>query len=171
MRFSLDCKAEGCDELLPQESVSCAGLVPKTLSFAINAPMAGKALPMIVVSHATGDSCPGRFDTATYSITTCSETHLGAHAASIVGFEDDDEAVALANATEYGLAGYFYSRDVGRIWKIAEHLECGMVGVNTGILTTEVAPFGGVKQSGVGREGSHEGCEEYLDTKYVCLGL
>ena len=91
--------------------------------------------------------------------------------APIVGFEDDDEAVALANATEYGLAGYFYSRDVGRIWKIAERLECGMVGVNTGILTTEVVPFGGVKQSGVGREGSHEGCEEYLDTKYVCLGL
>jgi succinate-semialdehyde dehydrogenase/glutarate-semialdehyde dehydrogenase len=77
----------------------------------------------------------------------------------------------MANDSEYGLASYFYSRDIGRIWRVAEALEFGMVGVNTGIISNEVAPFGGVKQSGLGREGSIWGIEEYLEMKYVCLGL
>jgi len=77
----------------------------------------------------------------------------------------------MANDSEYGLASYFYSRDIGRIWRVAEALEFGMVGVNTGIISNEVAPFGGVKQSGLGREGSVWGIEEYLEMKYVCLGL
>lgn len=91
--------------------------------------------------------------------------------APIFKFETDEEAIALANSTEYGLAGYFYSRDIGRVWRIAEALEVGMVGVNTGMLTTEVAPFGGVKESGMGREGSKYGIEEYVETKYICLDI
>lgn len=91
--------------------------------------------------------------------------------APIIPFENDEEAVALANNSPFGLASYFYSRDIGRIWKIAEALDYGMVGVNTGLITNEVAPFGGVKQSGLGREGSVYGMDEYLEMKYVCVGL
>jgi succinate-semialdehyde dehydrogenase/glutarate-semialdehyde dehydrogenase len=76
-----------------------------------------------------------------------------------------------ANATESGLAAYFYGRDVSRIWRVAEALEYGIVGVNTGLISTEVAPFGGVKQSGVGREGSKYGIEDYLSIKYVCFAI
>jgi succinate-semialdehyde dehydrogenase len=85
-------------------------------------------------------------------------------------FRDDNEAIALANDTPYGLAAYFYSRDIGRIWRTAEALEYGMVGVNTGRMSSEAAPFGGVKESGIGREGSKYGIEEYLELKYLCLG-
>jgi succinate-semialdehyde dehydrogenase/glutarate-semialdehyde dehydrogenase len=76
----------------------------------------------------------------------------------------------LANDTEYGLAAYFYTRDIGRIWRIAEGLESGIIGINVGIISTEVAPFGGVKESGIGREGSKYGMEEFLEVKYLCLG-
>ena len=89
--------------------------------------------------------------------------------APLIRFTSDEEVVELANRTEFGLAAYFYSRDLGRVWRVAEALEYGMVGVNTGLITTEVAPFGGVKQSGIGREGSKYGIEEYVETKYVCL--
>jgi len=85
-------------------------------------------------------------------------------------FKEDHEAVTLANATPYGLAAYFYSRDIGRIWRTAEALEYGMVGINTGRMSSEAAPFGGVKESGIGREGSKYGIEEYLELKYLCLG-
>ncbi len=91
--------------------------------------------------------------------------------APLLRFGDEAEAIALANATEYGLAAYFYSRDLARVWRVAEALEYGMVGVNAGVISTAVAPFGGVKQSGFGREGSRYGIEEYLDIKYLCLGL
>ena len=91
--------------------------------------------------------------------------------APIIPFEADEEVIALANNSQFGLASYFYSRDIGRIWKVAEALEYGMVGVNTGIISNEVAPFGGVKQSGLGREGSVYGMDEYLEMKYVCVGL
>jgi succinate-semialdehyde dehydrogenase/glutarate-semialdehyde dehydrogenase len=90
--------------------------------------------------------------------------------APLYRFKTDDEAIAMANATEFGLAGYFYSRDIGRIFRAAEQMETGMVCVNSGILSTEVAPFGGVKQSGLGREGSKYGIEEYLEVKYLLLG-
>jgi succinate-semialdehyde dehydrogenase/glutarate-semialdehyde dehydrogenase len=90
--------------------------------------------------------------------------------APLYRFKTDDEAIAMANATEFGLAGYFYSRDIGRIFRAAEQMETGMVCVNSGILSTEVAPFGGVKQSGLGREGSKYGIEEYLEIKYLLLG-
>jgi succinate-semialdehyde dehydrogenase/glutarate-semialdehyde dehydrogenase len=90
--------------------------------------------------------------------------------APIFRFEADEEVVALANDTEFGLASYFYSRDIGRVWRVAEALEYGMVGINTGMISNEVAPFGGVKQSGVGREGSHYGIDEYMVVKYMCVG-
>jgi succinate-semialdehyde dehydrogenase/glutarate-semialdehyde dehydrogenase len=90
--------------------------------------------------------------------------------APLLRFKTEDEAVALANDTEFGLAAYFFSRDIGRIWRVAEGLESGMVGVNTGLISTEVAPFGGVKQSGLGREGSTHGIEDYLVIKYICMG-
>ena len=90
--------------------------------------------------------------------------------APIVKFEDEAEVIRLANNTEFGLASYFYSRDIGRIFRVAEALEYGMVGVNTGLISNEVAPFGGVKQSGLGREGSVYGMEDFIEMKYVCLG-
>ena len=90
--------------------------------------------------------------------------------APLFKFKTDDEAIEMANNTQYGLAAYFFSRDVGRIWRVAEALEYGMVGINEGILSTEVAPFGGVKESGIGREGAREGMDEYLETKYMLMG-
>ncbi|MCB0551480.1 MAG: NAD-dependent succinate-semialdehyde dehydrogenase [Phaeodactylibacter sp.] len=90
--------------------------------------------------------------------------------APVYRFRDDDEVVAAANATQYGLAAYFYGRDVGRVWRVAEALEYGMVGINTGMISTAVAPFGGVKESGIGREGSKYGMEEFMEVKYLCFG-
>lgn len=90
--------------------------------------------------------------------------------APIYRFETESEAIALANDTEFGLAAYFYSRDIGRVWRVAEALEVGIVGVNEGIISSEMAPFGGIKQSGQGREGSKYGLDDYLEMKYLCLG-
>ena len=90
--------------------------------------------------------------------------------APLFRFSTEDEALRLANDTEFGLCSYFYSRDIGRIWRVAEGLESGIVGINEGIISTEVAPFGGMKESGVGREGAHYGIEEYLEVKYLCMG-
>jgi len=90
--------------------------------------------------------------------------------APLFRFSDETEAIRMANDTEFGLAAYFYSRDVGRIWRVAEELEYGIVGINEGIISTEVAPFGGVKESGQGREGSKYGIDDYLETKYLCFG-
>ena len=91
--------------------------------------------------------------------------------APLFRFEREEEAVAMANDTEFGLAAYFYSRDIGRAWRVGEALEYGMVGINTGLISNEVAPFGGIKQSGVGREGSKYGIEEYLEVKYLCFAV
>jgi len=90
--------------------------------------------------------------------------------APLFRFKTDADAIAMANDTPFGLAAYFYGRDIGRVWRVAEALETGIVGVNTGIISTEVAPFGGVKESGLGREGSKYGIEEFLEIKYICLG-
>jgi succinate-semialdehyde dehydrogenase/glutarate-semialdehyde dehydrogenase len=90
--------------------------------------------------------------------------------APLFRFTSDEEVIKLANDTESGLAAYFYSRDIGRVWRIAEALEYGMVGINTGIISNEMSPFGGVKQSGLGREGSRYGLDEYLEIKYLCMG-
>jgi len=90
--------------------------------------------------------------------------------APLFRFHTEAEAVHMANDTEFGLAAYFYSRDIGRVWRVAEALEYGMVGINTGLISNEVAPFGGVKQSGLGREGSKYGIDEFLVVKYLCMG-
>jgi succinate-semialdehyde dehydrogenase/glutarate-semialdehyde dehydrogenase len=90
--------------------------------------------------------------------------------APLYGFKTEEELLRLANDTEYGLASYFYSRDIGRIWRIAEGLESGIVGINVGIISNEIAPFGGVKESGIGREGSKYGIDEFVEVKYLCMG-
>jgi succinate-semialdehyde dehydrogenase / glutarate-semialdehyde dehydrogenase len=90
--------------------------------------------------------------------------------APLFRFQTEDEAITMANDTEFGLAAYFYGRDIVRVWRVAEALESGMVGINTGLISTEVAPFGGVKESGLGREGSKYGIEEFLEIKYLCIG-
>jgi succinate-semialdehyde dehydrogenase/glutarate-semialdehyde dehydrogenase len=90
--------------------------------------------------------------------------------APVYRFKDEAEVIRLANATRYGLAAYFYSRDIGRIWRVSEALETGMVGINVGVMSTEMTPFGGVKESGIGREGSHHGLDEYLEIKSICMG-
>jgi succinate-semialdehyde dehydrogenase/glutarate-semialdehyde dehydrogenase len=89
--------------------------------------------------------------------------------AALYTFTADEEAIALANDTQVGLAGYFFTRDLRRAWRVAEALEVGMVGVNTGLISTEVAPFGGIKESGVGREGSRHGIDDYTELKYICM--
>jgi len=99
---------------------------------------------------------------------TCEE--IFGPVAPLFRFHTEQQAIELANATEYGLAAYFYSRDIGRVWRVSEALEYGLVGINTGIISTESAPFGGIKESGLGREGSKYGIEEFLEMKYVCMG-
>jgi len=100
----------------------------------------------------------------------CAREETFGPVAPLFRFKTEDEAVAMANDTEFGLAAYFYSRDVGRCWRVAQALEYGIVGVNEGIISTEVAPFGGMKQSGIGREGSKYGVEDFLEMKYLCMG-
>jgi len=122
-----------------------------------------------------GESLGGLFYTPTVvtgvpadAAMACEETF--GPVAGIARFESEEEAVRQANDTPYGLASYFYSRDVGRIWRVSERLEYGIVAINTGVISTEVAPFGGVKESGIGREGSKYGIEEWLEIKYLCMG-
>ncbi|MBK7614019.1 MAG: NAD-dependent succinate-semialdehyde dehydrogenase [Burkholderiales bacterium] len=100
----------------------------------------------------------------------CSKEETFGPVAPVFRFSTEAEAIALANATEFGLASYFYSRDIGRIFRVGEALEYGMVGVNTGLISTAEVPFGGVKQSGLGREGAHQGMDDYVELKYLCLG-
>ena len=90
--------------------------------------------------------------------------------APIFSFKTEEEAVTMANDTEVGLAAYFYSRDIGRIWRVGEALEYGIVGINEGLISNEMAPFGGIKESGNGREGSKYGMDDYLEIKYLCMG-
>jgi succinate-semialdehyde dehydrogenase/glutarate-semialdehyde dehydrogenase len=91
--------------------------------------------------------------------------------AGVIRFHDEAEAIRLANDSEFGLASYFYARDLSRVWRVAEALEAGIVGINTGLISTEVAPFGGIKQSGLGREGSRHGLEDFMEIKYLCMGI
>ncbi len=107
---------------------------------------------------------------ATQDMSVATDETFGPFAA-LFKFGDEDEVIAMANDTIFGLASYFYAKDLSRVYKVAEALEYGIVGVNTGIISTEVAPFGGVKQSGLGREGSHHGIEDYLEMKYICMSV
>ncbi|HWI82809.1 aldehyde dehydrogenase family protein, partial [Ramlibacter sp.] len=117
----------------------------------------GQFFEPTVISGATGDMLVAREETF-------------GPVAPVFRFKTEQEAIAAANNTEFGLASYFYSRDIGRIFRVGEALEYGMVGINVGIIATEHVPFGGVKQSGLGREGSSHGMEEYLEMKYLCVG-
>jgi succinate-semialdehyde dehydrogenase/glutarate-semialdehyde dehydrogenase len=117
----------------------------------------GQFFQPTVISGATGDML-------------CAKEETFGPVAPVFRFKTEQEAIAAANNTEFGLASYFYSRDVGRIFRVSEALEYGMVGINVGIIATEHVPFGGVKQSGLGREGSHHGMDEYVEMKYLCLG-
>ena len=110
-----------------------------------------------VLAHATSDML-------------CAREETFGPVAPVFTFKTEAEAIALANNTEFGLASYFYSRDIGRIFRVGEALEYGMVGINTGLISTAEVPFGGVKQSGLGREGSHHGIDDYIEVKYLCLG-
>jgi succinate-semialdehyde dehydrogenase/glutarate-semialdehyde dehydrogenase len=100
----------------------------------------------------------------------CAREETFGPVAPVFRFKTEEEALQMANATEFGLAAYFYSRDIGRIFRVGEGLESGMVGVNTGLISTAEVPFGGVKQSGLGREGSRHGIEDYVEIKYLALG-
>ncbi|MDD2692205.1 MAG: aldehyde dehydrogenase family protein, partial [Simplicispira sp.] len=117
----------------------------------------GQFFEPTVIAHASADML-------------CAREETFGPFAPVFKFATEKEAVDAANATEFGLASYFYSRDVGRIFRVGEALEYGMVGINVGILATEHVPFGGVKQSGLGREGSHHGMDDYVEIKYLCLG-
>jgi succinate-semialdehyde dehydrogenase/glutarate-semialdehyde dehydrogenase len=128
-----------------------------------------------VVVGGTRAGAGGRFYTPTVLADArgdmlCAREETFGPVAPVFRFRTDDEAIALANATEFGLASYFYSRDIGRVFRVAEALEYGMVGINTGLISTAEVPFGGVKQSGLGREGSRHGIEDYVELKYLCLG-
>jgi len=121
--------------------------------------------------HAKGGTFfePTLIADATQEMLVASEETFGP-LAPVIRFETEADAIAMANDTEFGLASYFYSRDIGRIWRVAEAIESGIVGVNTGIISTEVAPFGGVKESGLGREGSKYGIDDFIEIKYLCIG-
>jgi succinate-semialdehyde dehydrogenase/glutarate-semialdehyde dehydrogenase len=126
--------------------------------------------------HSIGDELPGEQFMLPTLVTGVTEqmaifnTEIFGPVVSICRFNSEQQAIEMANNTPYGLAAYFYARDIGRVWRVSEQLEYGMVGVNEGILSTEVAPFGGVKESGMGREGSKHGLDEYLELKYLCIG-
>jgi len=121
--------------------------------------------------HALGQSFfePTVLTNVTQSMKVAREETFGP-LAPLFRFETEAEVIELANDTEFGLAAYFYSRDIGRIWRVAEALEYGIVGINEGIISNEVAPFGGVKESGIGREGSKYGMDDFLEIKYLCMG-
>ncbi|AEG51552.1 succinic semialdehyde dehydrogenase [Sphingobium chlorophenolicum L-1] len=160
----------GTDEGVTQGPLIDEPAVAKVESHIADALAKGAKLALGGKRHALG----GTYFEPTV-LTDCKADMLVAHdetfgpVASIFLFDDEQEAIHLANASEFGLAGYFYSRDLSRVWRVAEALECGMVGVNTGLISTEVAPFGGIKQSGLGREGSSHGIADYLELKYLCL--
>lgn len=113
---------------------------------------------------------PTLINFATQSMKVAHEETFGPLAA-VFPFDDEETAIEMANDTQYGLASYFYARDMARVWRVSEALEYGMVGINTGAISNAAAPFGGVKASGLGREGGHQGLEEYLETKYLCIDL
>jgi succinate-semialdehyde dehydrogenase/glutarate-semialdehyde dehydrogenase len=119
--------------------------------------LTGQFFEPTVVSGATADML-------------CAKEETFGPFAPVFKFKTEQEAIDAANNTEFGLASYFYSRDIGRIHRVGEALEYGMVGINVGILATEHVPFGGVKQSGLGREGSHFGMDDYVEVKYLCIG-
>lgn len=161
---------DGTDSATSQGPLIDANAVAKVEEHVADALARGATLALGGARHPAGD----RFFAPTILAGCTSDMLVGREetfgpVAPIFVFDTEARAVALANAGEAGLAGYFYTRDLARAWRVAEALECGMVGINTGLISTEVAPFGGVKQSGIGREGSRAGIDEYLEVKYLCM--
>ena len=130
---------------------------------------AAQSLPTTSIPHGVSMNLPTIMKNVTNDMPIANNEIFGPVAPLIV-FDTEEELIALANDTEFGLASYFYSRDIGRIWRVAEALEFGMVGINEGMISNAAAPFGGVKSSGLGREGSKYGMEDFLEIKYMCLG-
>lgn len=167
--------------LLKTDSLINGQWVAGTSRFDVNDPATGKKLadvanlgPADAIAKG-GKKLNGQFfeptviSGATADMLCAKEETFGPFA-PVFRFHKDQEAIDAANNTEFGLASYFYSRDVGRIFRVSEALEYGMVGINVGVIATEHVPFGGVKQSGLGREGSSHGMDEYLEMKYLCIG-
>ncbi|MBD2860242.1 NAD-dependent succinate-semialdehyde dehydrogenase [Spongiibacter sp. KMU-158] len=161
----------GAEEGVNQGPLIDAGAVSKVEEHIADALQHGASLLAGGERHALGGNFfkPTVLGNVTQKMLITREETFGP-VAPIVCFSSDEEVIQQANDTEFGLASYFYSRDINRVWRVAEALEYGMVGVNTGIISNEVAPFGGVKQSGFGREGSKYGMDEYQTLKYVCMG-
>jgi succinate-semialdehyde dehydrogenase/glutarate-semialdehyde dehydrogenase len=161
----------GLTEDVDQGPLIDQAAVEKVTSLVDNAIAGGAQAVIGGKAHALGGTYyePTVLTDVTADMEIASEEIFGP-VAPLFRFTDDEEAVKLANSTPYGLAAYFYGRDIGRIWRVAESLEYGMIGINEGIISTEVAPFGGVKESGIGREGSRYGLEEFMEIKYLLIG-
>ena len=163
--------AEGFTEGAQQGPLIDTAAVDKVESHIADAMGKGARLVLGGKRHALGSSFfePTILADVTTDMLVAREETFGP-VAPLFRFRDEAEAIRMANDTEFGLAAYFYSRDLGRVWRVAEALEYGIVGINEGIISTEVAPFGGVKESGIGREGSKYGIEDFLEVKYLCMG-
>tara|TARA_B110000503_G_scaffold27121_1_gene43059 strand:+ start:847 stop:2304 length:1458 start_codon:yes stop_codon:yes gene_type:complete len=161
----------GMDEGVTQGPMINQGAIDKVKDHIEDALSKGGSLIFGGESHALGGSffTPTIIGNANTDMKVATEETFGP-LAPIFKFKDEAQAIAMANDTEFGLAAYFYTRDIGRVWRVGEALEYGIVGINEGIISTEVAPFGGVKQSGIGREGSHYGIEDFLEIKYMLMG-
>jgi succinate-semialdehyde dehydrogenase/glutarate-semialdehyde dehydrogenase len=161
----------GMDEGVTQGPMINQGAIDKVKEHIADALSKGGTLVCGGESHAMGGSffTPTIISNATTDMKVATEETFGP-LAPIFKFKDEAQAIAMANDTEFGLAAYFYTRDIGRVWRVGEGLEYGIVGINEGIISTEVAPFGGVKESGIGREGSHYGIEDFLEIKYMLMG-
>jgi succinate-semialdehyde dehydrogenase / glutarate-semialdehyde dehydrogenase len=162
----------GLDPASQQGPLIDMGAVEKVEAHIADAVSKGATVVTGGTRHALGGSffAPTVLTGATHAMDLARDETFGP-LAPVFRFETEDEAIAMANDTEFGLAAYFFSRDVGRVFRVGEALEAGIVGVNTGLISTAVAPFGGVKESGLGREGSKYGIEDYLEIKYLCLGI
>tara|TARA_B110000285_G_scaffold208918_1_gene249490 strand:+ start:1589 stop:3040 length:1452 start_codon:yes stop_codon:yes gene_type:complete len=161
----------GMHEGVTQGPMINQGAIDKVKEHIADALSKGGTLVCGGESHAMGGSffTPTIISNATTDMKVATEETFGP-LAPIFKFKDEAQAIAMANDTEFGLAAYFYTRDIGRVWRVGEGLEYGIVGINEGIISTEVAPFGGVKESGIGREGSHYGIEDFLEIKYMLMG-
>jgi succinate-semialdehyde dehydrogenase/glutarate-semialdehyde dehydrogenase len=161
----------GMDEGVTQGPMINQGAIDKVKEHIEDALSKGGSLVCGGDSHALGGSffTPTIISNVTTDMKVATEETFGP-LAPIFKFKDEAQAIAMANDTEFGLAAYFYTRDIGRVWRVGEGLEYGIVGINEGIISTEVAPFGGVKESGMGREGSHYGIEDFLEIKYMLMG-
>jgi succinate-semialdehyde dehydrogenase/glutarate-semialdehyde dehydrogenase len=162
---------DGLDDGVEQAALISTQAVEKVQAHVADALAGGATLELGGKPHPLGKTYfEPTLLTGVQTSMQCTREETFGPLAAVMRFASEDEAIRLANDTEYGLAAYFYTRDVHRIWRVAEQLETGIVGVNEGIISTPVAPFGGVKASGLGREGSRYGLEEYLELKYVCMG-